>query len=163
MDDRGFVKPDISDRVERALFAKTFPDDEFLDYVMGSRDISVRATINANNANRPKGVIEEGDKQWQIYANDQSLKAADYAPLIVAFRNGAPVRLSDIAEVVDGVQDLRNAGISNGKPAVIVLLYRQPGANIIDTVDRIQALSASRLYHPLAKRPHRPTPERCNF
>ena len=100
----------------------------------------VRATINANNANRPKGVIEEGDKQWQIYANDQSLKAADYAPLIVAFRNGAPVRLSDIAEVVDGVQDLRNAGISNGKPAVIVLLYRQPGANIIETADRVRAV-----------------------
>ena len=100
----------------------------------------VRATINANNANRPKGVIEEGDKQWQIYANDQSVKAADYAPLIVAFRNGAPVRLSDIAEVVDGVQDLRNAGISNGKPAVIVLLYRQPGANIIETADRVRAV-----------------------
>ena len=100
----------------------------------------VRTTINANNANRPKGVVEEGDKQWQIYANDQSTKAADYAPLIVAWRNGAPVRLADVAEVIDGVQDLRNAGISNGKPAVLVLLYRQPGANIIEVADRVRAV-----------------------
>jgi len=100
----------------------------------------VRTTINANNANRPKGVVEENDKQWQIYANDQSLQASDYAPLIVAYRNGAPVRLSDIAEVVDSVQDLRNAGISNGKPAVLVIMYRQPGANIIETADRVRAV-----------------------
>jgi multidrug efflux pump len=100
----------------------------------------VRATINANNANRPKGVVEDGDKQWQIYANDQSLTAADYAPLIVAYRNGAPVRLSDVAEVIDSVQDVRNAGISNGKPAVLVIMYRQPGANIIETADRVRAV-----------------------
>ena len=98
----------------------------------------VRTVINANNANRPKGIVEEGDKQWQIYANDQAVKASEYAPLIVAFRNGAPVRLSDVAEVVDGVQDLRNAGISNGKSAVIVLLYRQPGANIIEVANRVR-------------------------
>ena len=98
----------------------------------------VRAAINANNVNRPKGVVEAGERQWQIYANDQSLTAADYAPLIVAFRNGAPVRLSDIAEVADSVQDLRNAGISNGKPAVLVILYRQPGANIIETANRVR-------------------------
>ncbi len=100
----------------------------------------VRAAIIANNVNRPKGVVEAGDRQWQIYANDQSLTAADYAPLIVAFRNGAPVRLSDVAEVVDSVQDLRNTGISNGKPAVLVILYRQPGANIIETADRVRAV-----------------------
>ncbi len=100
----------------------------------------VRNTINNNNANRPKGVVEEGDKQWQIYANDQSLTAADYAPLIVAYRNGAPVRLSEVAEVIDSVQDLRNAGISNGKPAVLVIMYRQPGANIIETADRVRAV-----------------------
>ena len=100
----------------------------------------VRAVINANNTNRPKGVVEAGDKQWQIYANDQSVRAADYAPLIVAYRNGAPIRLSDIAEVVDSVQDLRNAGISNGKPAVLVIMYRQPGANIIETADRVRDL-----------------------
>ncbi len=98
----------------------------------------VRNTINANNANRPKGVVEEGERQWQIYANDQSTRAADYAPLIVAWRNGAPVRLSDIAEVIDSVQDVRNAGISNGKPAVLLILYRQPGANIIETAQRVR-------------------------
>jgi multidrug efflux pump len=98
----------------------------------------VRATITANNTNRPKGVVEEGDKQWQIYANDQSMQASDYAPLVVAYRNGAPVRISDIAQVVDSVQDLRNAGISNGKPAVLVIMYRQPGANIIETADRVR-------------------------
>ena len=100
----------------------------------------VRNAINATNANRPKGVIEEGDKQWQIYANDQARTAAEYIPLIVAYRGGAAVRLGDVAEVVDSVQDLRNAGISNGKPAVLVLLYRQPGANIIETADRVRAV-----------------------
>ena len=100
----------------------------------------VRAAINATNANRPKGVVEDGDKQWQIYANDQAHKAAQYIPLIVAYRSGAAVRLGDVAEVVDSVQDLRNAGISNGKPAVIVQLFRQPGANIIETADRVRAV-----------------------
>ena len=100
----------------------------------------VRAAINATNVNRPKGVVEDGDKQWQIYANDQAHKAAQYIPLIVAYRSGAAVRLGDVAEVVDSVQDLRNAGISNGKPAVIVQLFRQPGANIIETADRVRAV-----------------------
>ena len=89
------------------------------------------------NANRPKGTVEDGDRQWQIYANDQAKQASQYLPLIVAYRNGAAVRLSDVAEVVDSVQDVRNAGISNGKPAVLVLIYRQPGANIIETADRV--------------------------
>jgi multidrug efflux pump len=97
----------------------------------------LRAAINATNANRPKGTVEEGDRQWQIYANDQAKQAKEYLPLIVAYRNGAAVRLSDVAEVVDSVQDVRNTGISNSKPAVLVLLYRQPGANIIETADRI--------------------------
>ena len=98
----------------------------------------VRTVINANNANRPKGVVEEGGRQWQIYANDQSLRASEYAPLVVAWRNGAPIRLEDIAEVVDSMQDLRNDGISNGKPAVLILLYRQPGANIIEVANRVR-------------------------
>ncbi len=100
----------------------------------------VRNAITANNANRPKGLVEDGDKSWQIYANDQAKTAADYLPIIVAYRNDAPVRLSDVGEVVDSVQDLRNYGTANGKPAVIVLINRQPNANIIDTVDRVQAL-----------------------
>ncbi len=107
-------------------------------YAIGFEE--VRAAIVATNANRPKGVVEEGDKQWQIYANDQARTAAEYIPLIVAYRGGAAVRLGEVAEVVDSVQDLRNAGISNGKPAVLVLLYRQPGANIIETADRVRAL-----------------------
>ncbi len=97
----------------------------------------VRTAINTANANRPKGTVEEGERQWQIYANDQATKASQYMPLIVAYRNGAAVRLTDVATVIDSVQDVRNAGISNGKPAVLVLMYRQPGANIIETVDRV--------------------------
>ncbi len=107
-------------------------------YGIGLED--VRSAIAATNANRPKGTLEDGDSNWQIYANDQAEKAADYRPLIVSYHNGAPVRLSDVAEVTNSVQDLRNAGLANGKPAVLLILYKQPGANIIDTVDRIRAL-----------------------
>jgi multidrug efflux pump len=107
-------------------------------YGIGFED--VRSAIGATNANRPKGNVEAGERNWQIYANDQARTAAEYLPLIVAFRNGAAVRLSDVGEVVDSVQDLRNAGISNGKQAVLVILYRQPGANIIDTADRVREL-----------------------
>ena len=100
----------------------------------------VRAAITANNANRPKGIVEDGEKSWQIYANDQAKKAADYLPIIVAYRNGAAVRLAEVGEVIDSVQDLRNAGIANGKPAVVVLVTTQPNANIIETVDRVLAM-----------------------
>ncbi len=105
----------------------------------------VRSAIVATNANRPKGAVEEGERYWQILANDQAKSAAEYLPLIVAYRKdkngvGAAVRLSDVAEVVDSVQDLRNAGSANGKPSVLVILNRQPGANIIETVDRVRAL-----------------------
>ena len=100
----------------------------------------VRAAINATNVNRPKGALDSSDLHWQIYANDQASRAADYAPIIVSYRNGAAVRLSDIAEVVDSVQDLRTAGSANGRPAVFVILNRQPGANIIDTTDRVREL-----------------------
>jgi multidrug efflux pump len=99
----------------------------------------VRSAIVAANANRPKGMVESDARHWQIYANDQAKEAAQYLPLIVAYRNGAAVHLSDVAEVTDSVQDLRNAGSANGRPAVLVILYRQPGANIIDTVDRIKS------------------------
>src|SRR5262249_43938398 len=100
----------------------------------------VRTTIGAANANRPKGVVERGDRHWQIAANDQAKSAAEYIPLIVAYRNGAAVQLSDVATVVDSVQDLRNAGSSNGKPSVLLIISRQPNANIIDTVDRVTEL-----------------------
>ncbi len=100
----------------------------------------VRAAIVATNANRPKGFVEDGTRHWQILANDQARKAVEYMPVIIAYRNGAAVRLSDVAEVVDSVQDLRNAGSANGKPSVLLILNRQPNANIIETVDRVNAL-----------------------
>jgi len=107
-------------------------------YGIGSAD--VRTAVAATNANRPKGIVEDGDRNWQIYANDQATTAAEYAPLIVSYRNGAPVRVSDVAEVVDSVADLRNAGSANGKPSVLLILSRQPGANIIETVNSVNAL-----------------------
>ena len=107
-------------------------------YGIGLED--VRTAIAATNANRPKGTVEDGERQWQILANDQARKAAEYMPLVVAYRNGGAVRLSDVAEVVDSVQDLRNAGSANGKPSVLLILNRQPNANIIETVDRVRAI-----------------------
>ena len=106
-------------------------------YGIGTED--VRNAIAAANANRPKGIVEDDTRHWQIYANDQAKVAAEYFPLIVAYRNGAAVHLTDIAEIVDSVQDLRNAGSADGKPAVLLVLNRQPGANIIETVDRVRA------------------------
>src|SRR4030095_4195573 len=83
---------------------------------------------------------EDNARHWQIDANDQAKTAADYLPLIVAYRNGAPVGIADVADVVDSVQDLRNAGSSNGRPSVLVIVSRQPNANIIETVDRVTEL-----------------------
>ncbi len=100
----------------------------------------VRLAINTTNANRPKGTVEADDRQWQIAANDQASRASEYLPVIVAWRNGAPVRIGDVARVVDSVQDLRNDGLSNGVPAVILVLNRQPGANIIETTRRVNEL-----------------------
>ena len=99
----------------------------------------VRAALASANAHSPKGAIEEGDRHYQLYTNDQASTAAEYAPLIVAYRNGAPVRLSDVADVVDSVENLRNVGVANGTPAVLVIVSRQPGANIIDAVDAVKA------------------------
>ncbi|MCL2886987.1 MAG: efflux RND transporter permease subunit, partial [Betaproteobacteria bacterium] len=101
---------------------------------------AVRNAIVATNANRPKGLVENDTRRWQIEANDQARTAAEYMPLIVSWKNNAPVRLGDVAEVIDSVQDVRNAGMVNGRPSVLLILNRQPGANIIDTVDRVKAL-----------------------
>jgi multidrug efflux pump len=106
-------------------------------YGIGLED--VRAALSSANAHSPKGAIEQGDKHYQIYTNDQVSQASDYLPLIIAYRNGNAVRLPDIAEVKDSVENLRNQGLANGKPAVLVILYRQPNANIIETVDRVRA------------------------
>ena len=99
---------------------------------------SARRSASAN-ANSPKGAIEEGDKHFQIYDNDQATKAEDYAPLVIAYRNGNAVRLSDVATVTDFVEDVRNAGYYNDDPAVAVIPFTQPGANIIETVELIKA------------------------
>jgi multidrug efflux pump len=107
-------------------------------YGIGLED--VRAALSSANAHSPKGSIDVGNLRYQLYANDQASKAEQYRSLIVAYRNGSPVRLSDVGEVVDSVENLRNAGLANGRSAVLVILNRQPGANIIDTVDRVKAL-----------------------
>ncbi|MBV9825265.1 MAG: efflux RND transporter permease subunit [Alphaproteobacteria bacterium] len=97
----------------------------------------VRAALASANAHSPKGSITDSGRNFQVYTNDQANLADDYKPLVIAYRNGAPVRLSDIAAVNDDVENIRNAGLANGKPAVLIILYRQPGGNIIDTVDRV--------------------------
>ncbi len=106
-------------------------------YGIGLED--VRAALASANANSPKGTIDDGGRRYQIYTNDQATKAADYAPLVVAFRNGAAVLLSDVADILDSVEDVRNLGLSNGQPSVLIILFRQPGANIIDTIDSVKA------------------------
>ncbi|MBN9425260.1 MAG: efflux RND transporter permease subunit, partial [Burkholderiales bacterium] len=101
---------------------------------------AVRTAIAAANANRPKGSVSDGERHWQIGANDQSMRVADYVPLIVAYRNGAAVRLADVADVRESVEDERNAGSANGRPSVLLIINREPAANIIETVDRIYEL-----------------------
>ena len=101
---------------------------------------AVRNALQSANANSPKGNLEDSANRWVLADTDQLLKPEQYAPLIVSYRNGAPVRLSDIAKVTEGIEDLRNSGYANGKPAVVIGIGRQPGANIIETVDRIKAL-----------------------
>ena len=107
-------------------------------YGIGTDQIA--AVLAAANANRPKGDLASGGTAMQLRTTDQLLHASQYIPLIVAYQNGAPVRLSDLGDVVDSVEDLRNAGMSNGKPSVLIIVFRQPGANIIETVDRVRAL-----------------------
>jgi multidrug efflux pump len=111
-------------------------------YGIGLED--VRAALASANANRPKGIVQSGDQRLQIYTNDSGTVAADYAPLVIAYRNGAAVRLSDIAQVTDGQEDIHNLGLfaddtmSTPQPAIIVQITREPGANIVSTVDAIK-------------------------
>ncbi len=100
----------------------------------------VRQAIATTNANRPKGSVQNDQHHWQLAANDQARKAADYRPIVISYRNGSAVRIGDIATVTDSVQDLRNAGLSDGKPAVLLIIRQQPGANVVETVDRVKAL-----------------------
>ena len=120
---------------------------ELLPFALNRYGVSmedVRAALQASNANRPKGAIEGNGQRLQIYsgANTASggLKAADYSGLVVAWRNGAAIRLQDVAEVGDGVENSNTLGLFNGQPAVIVLVTRQPDANVIATVDGVRAL-----------------------
>jgi len=107
-------------------------------YGIGLTDVS--NMLASTSVNRPKGRLADGSRSWEINADDQLYRAEQYKPLIVAYRNGAPVRLSDVADVTDSVEDLRNAGSMNGKPSVLAILFRQPGANIVATVDRVRAV-----------------------
>ena len=109
-------------------------------YGIGLED--VRAAIASANAgaNSPKGAIEEGTQRLQVYSNDNASAASDYQSLIVAYRNNAPVRLQDIAQVYDGLENIRNMGMANGKPAILVTITQQPGANVIEVVNRINAM-----------------------
>ena len=100
----------------------------------------VRAVLSSANANRPKGEIADSGQAWTINTTDQLFVAAEYQPLIISYRQGAAVRLSDVADVTDASEDIRNSGLVNGKPAVLLIVRRQPAANIIATVDRVRAL-----------------------
>ncbi|WP_179404776.1 efflux RND transporter permease subunit [Burkholderia guangdongensis] len=106
-------------------------------YGIGLED--VRAALASANANSPKGAIEFGPQHFQLYTNDQASQASQYRDLVVAYRNNAAVKLSDVGDIVDSVEDLRNLGLSNGQRAVLLILYRSPGANIIETIDRVRA------------------------
>ncbi len=105
---------------------------------LGLEDI--RDALGSANANRPKGSIDSEDVQWSLNTTDQLMDAEQFKPMMIAFRNGAPIRLQDIAEVTDSVEDIRNFAMADGLPSVSLLIFRQPGANIIETVDRIKGL-----------------------
>ncbi len=107
---------------------------------LGLSPAQVRSALGTATANSPKGELADGARAWSITANDQLMEADQYRPIIVAYKNGAPIRLGDVAEVETSVEDVRTAGIANGKRAVLMIVYRQPGANVIDAVDRVRAL-----------------------
>ena len=134
---KGMGEVDLGGSSLPAVRVELQPDALFR-YGIGLED--VRAALSAANANSPKGVIQQGDERFQIYTNDQAQKAAQYRPLVVAYRNGAAVRLSDVATVEDSVEDLRNQGMANGAQSVLVLLFREPTTNIVALVDHVKSL-----------------------
>lgn len=101
----------------------------------------VRKAISLTNVNHPKGQLKNHMHSWEIMSNDQIFDAKSYQPVVIAYKNDAPIRLMDVGEVVDSVEDIRNAGIADGQPSVVLIIFKQPGSNIIETVDR--------LYHAL--------------
>ncbi|RKP46619.1 efflux RND transporter permease subunit [Pararobbsia silviterrae] len=133
----GVGEVDVSGSANPAVRVELEPHALF-HYGVGLED--VRAALASANANAPKGSYDQGDRHFQIYTNDQARQASQYKDLIVGYRNNAPIKLADVGEVVDSVEDLRNLGLFNSEPAVLVILYRQPGANIIDTIDRVKAM-----------------------
>ena len=133
----GVGEVDVSGSANPAVRVELEPGALF-HYGIGLED--VRAALASANANSPKGAIEFKGTRVQLYTNDQASKASQYKDLVVAYRNGSAVRLSDVGEVVDSVEDLRNLGLINNKRAVLVILYRQPGANIIETIDRVKSM-----------------------
>ena len=131
----GIGEVDVAGAALPAVRVELDPDP-LAAYGIGLEDI--RAAVASANADSAKGAIEIGPNHYQIYTNDQATRAADYRPLVIAYRNNAPVILTDVGEVEDSVQDLRNAALANGMPAVLVIVYRQPGANIIEAVDSVR-------------------------
>ena len=101
---------------------------------------SVRVALTATNANGPKGSLELDGRSWQIGANDQARSAAEFAPVLLSYHDGEAVRLRDVGTVTDSVQDIRNYGAANGVPAIVLLVQKQPGANVIETVQRVREL-----------------------
>ncbi|WP_116141193.1 efflux RND transporter permease subunit [Trinickia diaoshuihuensis] len=133
----GIGEVDVSGSANPAVRVELEPQALF-HYGIGLED--VRAALAAANANSPKGSIDFGENRVQIYTNDQARAAAQYKDLVIAYRNGAAIKLSDVAAVQDSVEDLRNLGLMNGQRSVLVILYRQPGANIVATIDRVLAM-----------------------
>jgi multidrug efflux pump len=133
----GVGEVDVSGSANPAVRVELTPQALF-HYGIGLED--VRAALASANANSPKGSIDFGNSRVQLYTNDQATQASQYKDLVVAYRNGAGVKLSDLGDIVDSVEDLRNLGLMNGKRSVLVIIYRQPGANIVETVDRVIGL-----------------------
>ena len=104
------------------------------------RSEEVRAALAGANAFLPKGHLENEDTSWTVVASDQLRTAAQYRKVIVAERDGVTIRLGDVATVTDSSQDIRQMALSNGKPSILLIVFRSPGANIIETVDRVKAM-----------------------
>ncbi len=101
---------------------------------------NVRSVLSAANSNRPKGQLANVEHAWGVADSDQLFKAREYRPLIVTWHNGSPVRLADVGTVSDSLEDVRNAGFINGRSGIVLVIFRQPGANMIETVDRVRAV-----------------------
>jgi multidrug efflux pump len=125
----GGARPAVRAQVDPALLAQ-----------LGIGLEEVRAALRSVNANSPKGEVADGSRAWPIGANDQLFDADQYRPVIVTYRKGAPVRLGDLGSVETSVEDLRTAGMANGQRAVLIIMFRQPGTNMIETVDRVLGL-----------------------